>query len=253
MIKANNLTFSYGDFRVLNDVSIHCKKGKFVGIIGPNGSGKSTLLKCIYRVLEPELGTVYLNGTSLMDLSVKESAKSMSVVAQHNHSHFDFVVEDMVLMGRSPYKKTMEGYNQDDFTILDKSLNAVDMLDYKKRLFSTLSGGEMQRIILARALCQEPECLILDEPTNHLDVKHQLMMLKVVKSLDVSVVAAIHDLNIAMNYCDYVYVMSQGKVKYHGPPQDIINDAVIADIFDVKAKVIKQDGETAIVFKEVVS
>ncbi len=253
MIKTENISFSYDEYEVLKNVSIHCKKGSFVGVIGPNGSGKSTLLKCIYRVLEPSMGTVFLNGQDLKSKSIKDSAKEMSVVAQHNHSHFDFVVEDMVLMGRSPYKKNMEGYNQSDYEILNDALKSVDMLDYRKRLFSTLSGGEMQRIILARALCQQPDCMILDEPTNHLDVKHQLMMLSVVKDLKVSVVAAIHDLNIALNYCDFIYVMKDGDIKYSGKPDEIINEDVIADIFDVKAKVIKDEGEIAIVFKEVVS
>lgn len=251
MIKLDRVNFSYGDKEVLKDLDASFEKNKFIGIIGPNGSGKSTMLKCIYRVLEPKSGSIYLDSKNLSDMPVKDSAKIMSVVAQHNHSSFDFIVHDMVLMGRSPYKKTMEGYNRKDYDIADKALKAVDMTDYKSRQFSTLSGGEMQRIILARALCQEPRCLVLDEPTNHLDIKHQLMLLNIVKDLNITVVAAIHDMNIALNYCDYVYVMKDGMVYRQGLSDQVIVPEVIRDVFGVNAKIIRDGEEKSIIFKEV--
>lgn len=253
MIKVENVNYHYGNFKALKSISIKGEKKKFVGIIGPNGSGKSTLLKCIYRVLKPETGVIYLDDQPVHQMTVQDSAKEMAVVAQHNHSSFDFQVEEMVLMGRTPYKKMMSPNTKEDYDILEAVLRQVDMTDFRKRMFSTLSGGEQQRIILARALAQEPNCLILDEPTNHLDIKHQLMMLNIVRGLNVSVVAAIHDMNIALNYCDYVYVMNEGEIAYEGHPEDIITPETIQKIFGVTSKILESDDEKAIVFKEVTS
>lgn len=253
MIKVENVLYSYGDFEALKSISIKGEKKKFVGIIGPNGSGKSTLLKCIYRVLKPDAGVVYLNDMPVHQMTVQDSAKEMAVVAQHNHSSFDFQVEEMVLMGRTPYKKMMSPNTKEDYGILEDVLLKVDMMHFRKRMFSTLSGGEQQRIILARALAQKPNCLILDEPTNHLDIKHQLMMLNIVKGLDVSVVAAIHDMNIALNYCDYVYIMKDGKIAYEGHPEKVITPDIIQTVFDVTSTILESENEKAIVFKEVIS
>jgi len=252
MISAKDINFSYGRNKILKKVELAAHHKKFVGIIGPNGSGKSTLLKCFYRTLEPDTGIIYLGDDKLHTLAIHESAKKMSVVAQHNHSSFDFIVEDFVLMGRSPYKKLMERYNKKDYDLVHQALRDVDMLDYKARSFTSLSGGEQQRIVLARALAQEPQCLILDEPTNHLDIKHQLMLLNIVRQMDISVIAAVHDLNIALNYCDYIYVLKAGEVAYHGCPDQVIHPEMIKEVFGVQAKIIRGDEESAIVYKEVI-
>jgi iron complex transport system ATP-binding protein len=249
MIKTESIHHEYGDEKVLNDVNIHVKKKQFVGIVGPNGSGKSTLLKCIYRVLKPTGGIVKLENQNIENMKVHETAKKMAVVAQHNQHSFDFIVEDMVLMGRSPFKKALERNSQKDHEIVSESLKIVDMIDYRKREFSSLSGGEQQRIILARALAQKPECLILDEPTNHLDIKHQLQLINIIKDLNISVVAAMHDLNIAMKYCDYVYVLKNGNLVSCGKTENVLTEEMIKDVFEVSASVHKFNGESHIVFK----
>jgi len=249
MIKTENLHYEYGNTKILDSINIHVQKNKFVGIVGPNGSGKSTLLKCIYRVLKPSLGIVRLENQNIEKLKIDETARKMSVVAQHNYHSFDFVVEDMVLMGRSPYKKALERNNINDYEIVNRSLDAVGMSSFKKREFASLSGGEQQRIILARALTQEPECLVLDEPTNHLDIMHQLHLLNIIKKLDISVVAAIHDLNIAMKYCDEIYVIKDGQIVDYGDTKTVLNEKIIRDVFMVDSKIYKYDDEAHIVFK----
>lgn len=177
--------------QILKGISIESKDKELVGIIGPNGSGKSTLLKCIYRILKPDAGAVYLDGEELHSMSVKSSARKMAVVAQHNYYNFEFSVQEVVMMGRAPHKRTLERDNAEDYRLVHEALKKVNMEDFENRSFSTLSGGEQQRIILARALTQQTPCLILDEPTNHLDIKYQLQLMDIVKSLDLTVISAI--------------------------------------------------------------
>lgn len=217
------------------DVQLHDKE--FLGIIGPNGSGKSTFLKCVYRVQKPSAGEIYLDGKKLDEFSYRESALKLSVVAQHNFYSFDFSVLDVVLMGRSPHKKILERDNQKDYEIAYEALDVVGLKGFEKRNFSTLSGGEQQRVILARALTQQTECLILDEPTNHLDIKYQLEIMDIVKSLNITVVAAIHDLNIAAMYCDRLVVIKNGEIVGVGTPKNILTERFIYDIYGVQSKV----------------
>ena len=217
--------------RIIKGMSVEIKDKEFVGILGPNGSGKSTLLKCIYRVLHPKSGEVQLNGKAIQAYSVKESAREMAVVAQHNYYNFDFSVQDVVLMGRSPHKKAMERDNANDFGIVLESLEKVGMKEFRDRSFSTLSGGEQQRVILARALAQKTNCLVLDEPTNHLDIKYQLQLMDIVRSLNLTVVSAIHDLNIAAMYCDKIFVVKDGKIVAFGTPEEVLTKEFIKEVY----------------------
>ena len=210
-IKTENVNVVLEDNNILKDINIEVDNKEVVGIIGPNGSGKSTLLKCIYRVLKPSNGIVKFDYADIKNISVKESSKKLAVLSQHNNYNFDFTVKEIVLMGRSPHKKFMERDNKEDYDIVNDALKKVDMMNFKDRNFQSLSGGEQQRVILARALAQQPKCLILDEPTNHLDIKYQLQLMRIVKSLNIEVIAAIHDLNIATMYCDKIYVLKDGK------------------------------------------
>lgn len=237
MFEVKNLVFGYDEKNILKDISLTIRNYKMVGIIGPNGSGKSTLLKCIYRVLKPK-GTILFDGKNLNDYSFRESAQKMAVVAQHNDSSFDFNVLEMVLIGRSPHKKFMEQENHQDIEMAYEALRTVDMEDFANRSFSSLSGGEKQRIVLARALVQNTQCLILDEPTNHLDIKHQLHFMQVAKDLDATVISAIHDLNIATMYCDYIFALKDGEILDYGIPEKIINEDIIHKLYGVRVKVV---------------
>ncbi len=238
-IKANDVDITLGSAHILKGISVMAQNKKFVGIIGPNGSGKSTLLKCIYRVLKPESGAIYIDETEINKMSYKESAKKMAVVSQHNFYNFDFTIEEVVLMGRSPHKKTMERDNAEDYRIVNECLEKVGMENFKGRSFSTLSGGEQQRIILARALAQQTQCIILDEPTNHLDIKYQLQLLDIVKSLNLTVISAIHDLNIAAMYCDYLYAVKNGQVVYQGTVEEILTPKIIRELYEVDSEVVR--------------
>lgn len=238
-INVEKLKVQFGDSPILKGVDIDVKDGEFVGVIGPNGSGKSTLLKCIYRVLNPNEGTVELDGKYLSEYPVKESAKKIAVVAQHNYYNFEFSVREVVMMGRAPHKKALERDNAEDFRLVREALKKVNMEEFEERSFSTLSGGEQQRIILARALTQQTPCLILDEPTNHLDIKYQLQLMDIVKSLNLTVISAIHDLNIAAMYCDKLFVMKDGQIVGFGTPEEMLTEEMIRRIYEVEAEVMK--------------
>lgn len=225
--------------RIVETADLYVGEGEFVGLIGPNGSGKSTLLKTVYRVMKRECGSVAVGGEDTDGMSLRQSALKMSVVSQHNYGGFDFRVGDVVAMGRTPYKKAMEPDNAEDRAIVDGCLEKVGMLHCRSRGFSSLSGGERQRIVLARALAQRTPCMILDEPTNHLDIKYQLEILDIVKSLHRTVLCALHDLNLASQYCDRIYVMDCGRIVADGTPEEVITERMIMDVYGTGASVSK--------------
>ena len=244
-IVCDEVTILLAGKKIVASVTLKAKNKQFVGIIGPNGSGKSTLLKAVYRLLKPASGTIFIDNQKLESLSIKESAQKMAVVSQHNHYNFDFTVQEVVLMGRSPHKKQMERDNEHDYAIVNDALIKVEMENYKDRIFSTLSGGEQQRIVLARAFAQQTEFLILDEPTNHLDIKHQLQILNIIRKLDITAIVALHDLNIAAMYCDFLYVLQEGEIKAAGVPQEVLTTKLLKDIYEVDANIFT-DSETGI-------
>lgn len=236
-IKTDNIQVSFGSKPILHDISLAIHDKEFVGIIGTNGSGKSTFLKCLYRVLQPSGGKIFFDGSELNSLSHRDTALKMAVVAQHSTVNFDFSVLEMVLMGRSPYKGLLDRDQLDDYEIARHALAEVGLSDFESRNFNTLSGGEQQRVILARALAQRTECLVLDEPTNHLDIKYQLELMTIVKRLDATVVSAIHDLNLAAIYCDRIIALKDGHIVCSGTPQEVLTAETIRHIYGVSATV----------------
>lgn len=249
-LDVRDLSYSIGGKTILHDVNLSVRTGEFVGLIGPNGSGKSTLLKCIYRVLKPQRGVIYLDGRNLETFSVRESALRLAVVAQHNYYNFDFSVLDVVMMGRSPHKKIMERDDKEDYALARQALREVGLAGFEERRFSTLSGGEQQRVILARALTQQTECLVLDEPTNHLDIKYQLQLMNIVSHLKHTVLTAVHDLNIAGLYCDKLYALKNGRVVGEGKPQELLTEKFIYDLYDVRCRVQHLDkGRLNIIYQ----
>lgn len=228
---------------IIQEVSLDVKYGEFVGIIGPNGSGKSTLLRTVYRVIKPDSGAVLLNGKDLKHMKLADSAKMVGVVGQFNHLNFDLTVLEVVLMGRTPHKGLLQTDNAADYEIAWEAIRKVGMEKYADRKFSTLSGGEKQRLILARTLAQQPQILVLDEPTNHLDIKYQLELLSIVKSLGIGVLAALHDLSLAAMYCDKLYVMKNGKIVTWGRPNTILTPALVRAVYEIGCS-IQEDPDT---------
>lgn len=250
-IRTEDTTLSYGAARILKGISLETHTGEFVGIIGPNGSGKSTLLKCIYRVLKPDGGCIWLGDQELHEMKIRNSARKVAVVAQHNYYNFEFSVREVVMMGRAPHKKMLEKDGAKDFEIVDQALKTVGMYEFADRNFSTLSGGEQQRVILARALAQQTPCLILDEPTNHLDITHQLQLMELVRGLNVTVLSAIHDLNIAAMYCDRLYILKDGEIVGSGTPEELLTPETIRRVYQMESEIVRdRNGKMHILFTE---
>lgn len=240
-----NLCYSIDRTQILHNVDIQVEEGSFVGLIGPNGSGKSTLLRNIYRALTPESGAVYLNNTDIRKLTFRESALQMSVLRQESSTDFDYTVRELVMMGRAPHHTMFESEDENDENIVTSALQKVGMLESEKRTLSTLSGGEKQRVLFARALAQSADFLILDEPTNHLDIYYKLQIMELVRSLNITVLSAIHDMDLACRYCDWLIVLKEGRVVGQGTPEDVVTPQMLQDVFHVKANVAK-DKDTDI-------
>lgn len=237
-VTVENTTVAIGAKEIVQSISLEALEGEFIGLLGPNGSGKSTLLKAIYQVLPYKEGSIRFNGREIKAISLKEIAKEMSVVGQFNGVQFEFTVIDLVLMGRSPYLKPFQKESKEDYRIAIEALKKVGMDDAMEKNYNLLSGGEKQRVALARALAQQPDLIILDEPTNHLDIKYQIHILSVVKKLGITVIAALHDLALAAQFCDRIYVMKHGKMIADGIPKEVITPQMVKEVYDIDCEVV---------------
>lgn len=235
-LTANEIGITLGKKEIVKNVSVWVKSKQFVGLIGPNGCGKSTLLKSIYKSLAPQNGTVFLGDLDLLKTSEKKVSQQLGVVSQFNEMHFDLTVHQMVMLGRTPHKKMLESDKREDYDIVEDALLRTNLVAYKDRSFLSLSGGEKQRVILARTIAQQPQFMILDEPTNHLDIRYQLEILSCVKDLNIGVLAALHDLETAAYYCDYLYAIKDGEVYIHGVPNEVLTPKTIESLYEVKCQ-----------------
>ncbi|WP_432971077.1 ABC transporter ATP-binding protein [Dactylosporangium sp. CA-233914] len=221
---------------IVGGVDLDVRPGEFVGLLGPNGSGKSTLLRTVYRALRPSGGAVWLDGRDLWrDVGVREAARHTAAVQQEHGGDFAFTVAETVLAGRTPHKALLARDTAADTALVLAALDRVGLRDQAHRLVHTLSGGEKQRVLLARALAQQPRLLVLDEPTNHLDITAQLGQLRLIRRLRLTTLAALHDLNHAAAFCDRVYVLHAGRVAATGRPGDVLTPELLARIFKVRA------------------
>jgi iron complex transport system ATP-binding protein len=224
--------------RIVSDVDVTVHDGRFVGLLGPNGSGKSTILRTIYRVHPPAAGRVLLDGSDLLDMPPKDAARRVAVVAQETTVEFDFTVFEMVMIGRTPHKKAFERDDDADRAAAIQAIERVGCEHLAARNFNTLSGGEKQRVLIARALTQGADHLILDEPTNHLDIRYQIEVLELVAGLDVTVLAALHDLSLAALFCDTVYLLTDGQIVASGHPRAVITTETVRHAYGADVLVI---------------
>ncbi|MCK1798190.1 ABC transporter ATP-binding protein [Streptomyces sp. XM4193] len=275
------LTVERSGARLVHEVTMEARSGTVVGLVGPNGSGKSTLLRCVYRADRPSSGVVRLDGADLGSIPEKQGARLVAALPQESGSEFDFSVEEIVAMGRIPHQRSVARTSAEDERLCALALERVGAAALRRRSFLTLSGGEKQRVLIARALAQRPRVLVLDEPTNHLDVAQQLEVLHLVRHWSdgndgdraagpdaaegtsegagggdadgdraghgrPTVLAALHDLNLALRYCDELYVISAGRIAAHGPPAEVLDAELLAGVFGVRAHRVTHPASGAV-------
>ncbi len=241
VLKLRGVGFDYGSTPVLRNVSLEVGRGELLGILGPNGSGKSTLLSLMDGILKPKQGDVEVNGVPLRDLGRGAFARKLAMVAQENQFRFSFSVMQVVLMGRFPHLKLLQLEGEQDIAVARGALEVTHCLGLADRLIHELSGGEKQRVLIARALAQEPQAILLDEPTSFLDLKFKREIFQLIGRLsrekDLGVVVVSHDIDLVSQYCSRILMLKDGTVFKVGEPHQVITAPNIEAVFDCPAQV----------------
>ncbi|CAM3891673.1 iron complex transport system ATP-binding protein [Ectopseudomonas alcaliphila] len=226
-----------GQRTLLDAIDLEIGDGELLGLIGPNGSGKTSLLRCAYRFQRPSAGCVELDGEALWQRPPRWSAQRVAVLLQEFPQDFGLRVHEVAAMGRTPHKGLFDGDDADDQRLVSEALARVGLSALAQQPFASLSGGEKQRVLLARALVQQPQVLILDEPTNHLDPRYQLELLGQIRALGLATLASFHDLNLAAAFCDRLCVLDQGRLVAVGRPAEVLTAELLQQVFGVRALV----------------
>ena len=248
-LKVDRVQFYYEARKVLDEISFEAGEGEFIGLIGPNGSGKTTLLKIIDGILRPKVGSVYLDCKRISELDPKELAKELAMVPQTADLNFDLKVFDVVMMGRYPYLGKLSLEREVDEEKVRFWMRLTNTLHLAERSIKEVSGGERQRVLIARALAQEPRILLLDEPTSNLDVCYQIeimnLLKELVEKLGLTIICAIHDLNLAARYSDKIILINGGRIKGIGRPIEVLTKENLRDVFKIEAKIeFDQDSKS---------
>ncbi|MFF0771625.1 ABC transporter ATP-binding protein [Nonomuraea wenchangensis] len=225
---------------IVDGITVAFPRGGLTGLLGPNGSGKSTFLRLLAGLLRPRGGTVLLDGHDLDRLPRRDVARRLAMVAQEVSTDAELTVLDVALLGRIPHHRRLAApTGEDDLGHARRALRRCGVADLEHRRWSTLSGGERQRVNIARALAQEPTELLLDEPTNHLDIAHQLALLDLLAATPVTVVTALHDLNLAAQYCDQLLLLHEGRLVAAGPPGQVLTEKTVERVYRVRAEITR--------------
>ncbi|GGH58688.1 ABC transporter ATP-binding protein [Rothia aerolata] len=249
MIRASNLSFSYGPHRVLHEINLVQNPGRVLGLVGPNGSGKSTLIRNLGGSLKPEAGQVSLGEKDLADYSSQELARTVSMVVQERDSEPGLTVAQMVMLGRTPHLGLFARPGAQDQEIVLASLESVGAVHLAQRFFAELSGGEKQRVLIARALAQSTPYILLDEPTNHLDIRHQHELLRLVRASGRETVIVLHDLNLAARYCDDVALLDRGRLVAQGSADEILSPDYLEPVYSIGVHRLAFQGTTHLIFE----
>ncbi|MDP9639442.1 iron complex transport system ATP-binding protein [Rhodococcus cercidiphylli] len=234
----DDVAVDIGGTRIIDDITMSLDAGSIVGIVGANGSGKSTLLRCLYRATEPSTGRIEVGGRDITAITMRENARQVTALTQDSSMHFDFTAREVVATGRLPHNSTFGRNRTRDDDACARASTVADVEHLLDRSFLSLSGGERQRVLIARAFAQQPNVLVLDEPTNHLDIRHQYAVLSAAASLQITVIAALHDLNIAAQFCDRLVVLHAGRIVCAGSPDEVVTEKVLSTWFGIGGHIV---------------
>ena len=248
IINIEKLNYSYGKKEVLKELSLNIDENKLTGIIGPNGCGKSTLAKNIIRYINGKFEYFKIMDIDIRQLSHKKIAQLISYIPQKSTIISNISVFDYVLLGRFPLlKNSWDNYSEKDYEIVENNINLLNIKELRDRNIETLSGGELQKVLLARALAQEAKILLLDEPTSALDLNNAVEFMKILKNIsikkEISVIIIIHDLNLASLFCDSLIILKDGKFIEKGSPKEVINEKNIKSIYNLDCKVCYNEND----------
>lgn len=245
-----DLHFSYDKKQVLKGVSGTFYEGTFYGIAGPNGSGKTTWLKLMAGLFESDQSNIHLFDQDTNKINRIEMAKRLSFVPQMFNIPYAFSVKDVVMMGRYPYQNRMASASRVDHDIVEKTLRETNLYELKDRNVNELSGGELQRVIIARAIAQDTDIILLDEPISHLDIHYQHEIITLLKRLcrekNKTIIAVLHELNITVNHCDHILLLKDGKVIEQGEPKKVLTESVIKTVYDLDVTIAEANGQRLI-------
>ena len=247
-LTVTNLFFNYGEKKILKNINIEFEEKKIIGILGMNGCGKSTLLKNIIMYLKPHSGEIKLNEKNLKNISAKERGKIFGFIPQKSQLTSGFTVEEIIAMGKSSQIKNLwKGLEKNDYMSIQKQIERFKIRNFIREDIENLSGGEQQRVLLARALVNEPDILILDEPTSALDIHYSIEILNIIKNLvkenSMICVIAIRDLNLASLFCDEIVFMKDGKIIYHDKSNKLLEEDKLKEVYNFKCKVLEDKGK----------
>lgn len=252
MIDIRNLSFGYGPKTVFENINVHIRKGGFYALMGANGSGKTTLLRCMGNLLRPTHGSVEVDGVPVQQFTARELACKMAYVRQQMHTDFEFSGFEMVLMGRNPYQRRLQNESQQDWDIVEQCMRLTNTWHLRFSRPGEMSGGELQRVMIARALAQQTDILLLDEPVSNLDIAHQFEILDLMKKITVeqhkTVVLVIHDLNAALRYCSDLMLLHKSTLFYHGAIRQGLTPLNIKTVFGIDASLVDIDEIPTVVY-----
>lgn len=240
-LSTKNLSLAYDGTPIIHDLNLAIPSGQITALVGANGCGKSTLLRGLARLLKPRGGAVYLNSSSILQLSTKEVAQQLGILPQAPVAPEGLTVRDLVAQGRYPYQNWLQQWSVQDEKIVQQALLTTDLLDLAERSLDTLSGGQRQRAWIAMALAQDTEILLLDEPTTFLDLAHQIEVLDLLYELNHqgrTIVMVLHDLNQACRYADYLVAVKDGRIFAAGSPKLVITEDTIQEVFDLECRIV---------------
>lgn len=239
MIDVSHLQCQFGQKTILDDLTFHIPQGSFHAIMGSNGCGKTTLLRCIAGLLHPTSGIIKINGRNIGDYPIRELARTIAIVQQHPQNDIEFSAFETVLMGRNPYQRHLQNESQADWDIVEQCMRQTNTWHLRLSLPSQMSGGELQRVMIARALAQQTPILLLDEPTSSLDISHQFEIMELLRQIGSqegkTILIVVHDLNLALHYCPDTILLHNHRLFFQGTTEQALSISNIRSVFNVNA------------------